>query len=328
MEATSGTKWPEVSRSEPCVVCGKKSWCKRSPNGKWSLCRRVESDKPGMGDGWLHSLNGERRLPVIQIKEEAEPVIDWTVFATRLRSNRDHELTNKQVISINAEEERQRLAAKIGVKVESLQALWVGYGIEEGVSKYGKPWKQEYWSFPERNHQGRVTGIVRRIDKSGTGLPDKKLSMKGGRSGVYYEPLWFTRSGPVYIAEGGSDTAALISMGASAIGRPSCSSAKCLVDLLGKYKKPIRVLAERDEHPENRGQIKSCPLDCEGCSHCWPGKKGAEVVAGRLVAALPKHKIEVWFPPHGFKDVREFYQHNPTATSTDWQAAIQQEGRV
>lgn len=323
MEATSGKKWLEVNRSEPCAICAKPDWCKRSTNGKWCLCQRMESGRPGQSSGWLHALDGELRLPVIQTKAEAEPVIDWTVLAVRLRTNRTETSTSGNERTVDVEQERERLAARIGVTTAALASLWVGYGYEE---RYGK--EQAFWSFPERNHEGRVVGIVRRIDKSGTGLADKKLSMKGGKGGVYYEPLWYTRKGPVFIAEGGSDTAALVSMGLAAIGRPSCTGGvRYLKELLAKYKKPVIVLGERDEQAEKRGTVVGCPLDCEGCLHCFPGKKGAIVVAAQLSLAL-KRSVEIVFPPAGFKDVRDWYRSNPTAKAVDWLGAIEGKGKA
>jgi hypothetical protein len=80
------TPWREVSRREPCPLCGKCSWCSRSADGVWVACRRLDTgegihrvDKAGI-DYWLYHLTGVRRAdrpvinpPVPLASERANP---------------------------------------------------------------------------------------------------------------------------------------------------------------------------------------------------------------------------------------------------------------
>lgn len=67
-------RWRNVRRGDPCGLCGKPSWCSRSDDGAWALCRRVDAggehrvDRAGM-DYWLHRLAGDPR-PAPEIPDE------------------------------------------------------------------------------------------------------------------------------------------------------------------------------------------------------------------------------------------------------------------
>lgn len=74
--------WREVTRSEPCPICGKPDWCSRSEDGRWAVCRRVDTgegrhkvDKAGT-DFWLYRLDGrpwsERDVPELPANPEPE----------------------------------------------------------------------------------------------------------------------------------------------------------------------------------------------------------------------------------------------------------------
>ena len=54
--------WHSVSTTCPCSVCGKGSWCTRSADGRWAVCRRLDNgaglhrvDRSG-GEFWLYCL--------------------------------------------------------------------------------------------------------------------------------------------------------------------------------------------------------------------------------------------------------------------------------
>ena len=107
----------------------------------------------------------------------------------------------------------------LGVSVESLRRLGVGWSA-----------KHRAWAFPMSNAAGDVLGIRLRLPGG------KKLSVKGGKEGLVH-----SRRGPLrlpsgrlllLIAEGPTDTAALLDLGFSAVGRPSCTGGvKLLVEL-------------------------------------------------------------------------------------------------
>lgn len=56
--------WREVTKAEPCPICGRPDWCSRSIDGAWVVCRRVNNgdglhrvDRSG-ADYWLYRLGG------------------------------------------------------------------------------------------------------------------------------------------------------------------------------------------------------------------------------------------------------------------------------
>jgi hypothetical protein len=88
------------------------------------------------------------------------------------------------------------------------------------------------------------------------------------------------------IAEGPTDTAALLDMGFEAVGRPSCSGGVgLLVDLVRSRRvKDVVIVADVDPH--------------------GAGQRGAESLAIALVPYCPS--IRVIEPPGGIKDVRDW----------------------
>ena len=52
-----GIKWLHVTAQDPCPVCHKPDNCAVSADGALAYCRRVESDRPGRDDGFVHVLS-------------------------------------------------------------------------------------------------------------------------------------------------------------------------------------------------------------------------------------------------------------------------------
>jgi hypothetical protein len=98
------------------------------------------------------------------------------------------------------------LAEQLGVTVASLQAIGVGWDTE-----------LECWTFPERNGNGEVCGIVNRF-KSG-----EKRATPGSKRGLTIPTSWEPSSGVLHICEGASDAAAVLSQGKKAVAIPSKS---------------------------------------------------------------------------------------------------------
>ncbi|MBX3401099.1 MAG: hypothetical protein KF873_20390 [Gemmataceae bacterium] len=140
------------------------------------------------------------------------------------------------------------------------------------------------WTFPERNAQGTIIGLLRRYRNS------QKKTMKGSRRGLYLPTGWQDRSGPLFVVEGPSDTLAMTAAELSVIGRPSNSGGASLtVELLAEIDGnfPVIVVGENDQ--------KEYGL--------WPGRDGAESFARSLAKGLDQ-PILIAFPPDGAKDVR------------------------
>lgn len=281
-------EWVRVTRSEPCKVCGNGTYCTRTNDGAVAKCMRVESAKPAKGDagGWIHKLDGavmnQQTLPKV---ERPKPVIDWPTLAMK---HYEHS---------KAGETRIALAEQLGLRIASLEALQVGCGWDFNGAAYS--------SWPQRDATGKVIGISRRY---GTG---EKKTMQHSSPGLHYADNWQSHNTPLFIVEGGSDTAALISMGICGVGRPSnLGGVSLLVPMLRKEKRRVIVIGEHDEKPEKRGTVDACKANCAGCNFCYPGKYGARKTAERLRESLPPKQGVSWVMLDGAKDTREWYRLN------------------
>ena len=272
------SEWKRVSRREPCPVCGKPDYCTRTVDGSAVRCMRVDSDKPSTAKdgtmGWVHVLCNP--LPPVSPTKTVPKKPDWT---RECRAMFDHE---------KAHDKRCEIADMLKVSVESLELMRVGIGWDEWHGA-------EFSSWPSRDHNGRCIGYVRRY------VDGAKRTNEGGSTGVFYTSEWFSRPGPLWVVEGGSDVAACESAGLCAIGRASNTHGGEYVRRMVKQccpDKRVIVVGERDEVPEKRGRVPSCTLNCRGCAFCWPGLFGAKKVAAELNTRwvmVPK--------PH--KDMRE-----------------------
>lgn len=235
---------------------------------------RVESGQAVENGGWVHSLSNP--LPSLPPPKPVKKQADWT---QECRAMFQHEL---------AHEMRCSLADKLGVSVESLEEMRVGYGKDE--------WNgAEFSAWPSRDADGVCIGFIRRY------ADGAKRTNSGGSVGLFYAPGWCRHPGPVWIVEGGSDVAACESAGLCAIGRGSNThggeSIKKMIQRDCPTKRVI-VVGERDEAPERRGMVPSCTINCRGCSFCWPGLYGAKKVSGDIGAQ--------WvLVPRPYKDMRE-----------------------
>jgi hypothetical protein len=253
---------------------------------------RIESTRPAKNSmgGWIHKLDKVMSVAFLETPKRAETTseADWTRLAL---SAYQHE---------KATAARRMLSKLLGVEVSALERLEVGWGWDAFR-------RVEYTTWPERRPGNKVTGIIRRYWKGVSESGGNKLTMRGSKHGLYLPKDWWTDEGPVLVPEGGSDCAALLSMGLSAIGRPSnVGGINMLIGALGDSEhRPIIVLGERDRKPERVGSVVQCPQDCEGCSWCWPGRYGCIATAERLAEGL-KRNILARLIPDGFKDARDY----------------------
>ncbi len=199
----------------------------------------------------------------------------------------------------------RHLAQKLGVAKRSLTMLQVGL-TDDG-----------FWAFPERDAENRVIGITYR-DENG-----KKWQHTGGHRGLTIpfgvasgSRKLFPESDCLFIPEGASDTAALISCGIRAVGRPNnTGGAPELAEFLERCFNvaQVIVLGERD-----RKDSAECG-NCGNCNSCWPGLYGARLVAAglnpsngasavKMTAGNPL--VGVKLPPKGYKDIRAWTQKN------------------
>jgi len=179
---------------------------------------------------------------------------------------------------------RQRLARQLGVSPAALVRLRVGWGLTANGS--------EFSAWPERLANGKYCGVVTRF-KNGS-----KYMLAYSRHGLYYADDWHKGNSPILIPEGGSDTAALLSIGVSAVGRFSATGGgQILAGMLRQHRyRRMLVVGERDYKPDECTQPHCC-------MKCRPGEFGARRMAAKLSKILGC-KVRWCLPPTGDKDIR------------------------
>lgn len=173
---------------------------------------------------------------------------------------------------------REQLADELGVTVESLEALRIGYSEDDAA-----------YTFPEFSASGNIIGINRRFVADG-----RKRTIGGSSRGLTLPRDLPKRDGPIMIVEGATDTAAAWDLGFAVIGRPSANGgAFQLASLLRGLPadRQVIVLGEFDPKPDGN----------------WPGLAGATLVARKLSEALGR-EVAWALPPSGAKDIRAWVQ--------------------
>jgi hypothetical protein len=259
------TDWKRVTKAEPCPVCKKGDWC--AIGARYINCMRVMSAKVCQNGGWLHDLGAASQpLPPRQPKE---PTVD-----VRALLERWDKWTNETQI--------ERLARLLHVDMQSLLALNVVWAEEHDA-----------WAFPMVDAACNVTGVRLRNEKG------EKWAVRGGKNGVFLPKYKAARQ--AYICEGPTDTAALLSIGLFAIGRPSCNEgAAILSELLPRL--GVRTAVIVGDHDTDKERPDGTTYN--------PGVDGSV----RLSEALPIPNC-VWIPPT--KDARDFVNRGGTCAAVE-----------
>lgn len=182
-----------VSKQQPCPICHKPNWCLIFKDV--ALCMRVASPRSytfkNSGEtGYFHTIDGALR-PTISVEKKAEPAINVGKLMGQWRDQ-----TTEDMVA--------DLAAELGVQPSSLQRL-------------GCAWAREHraWAFPMSDGYGNLTGIRLRTPCG------NKFAVRGSHAGVFLPGCYPERL--AIVCEGPTDTAAALSLGFYAVGRPSCS---------------------------------------------------------------------------------------------------------
>jgi hypothetical protein len=228
---------------------------------------------PPKGNGY-HKLRDDqdwhaqrtRTIRVSVIHAPLKTTIDFPALARQYRA------------AVNADA-LAGLGRELGVSVDSLNRLGVGWSREVGT-----------WSFPMANSSGHVRGIRLRRPSG------RKFAVTGGKEGLFNPD---GLAGDVLlIAEGATDTAALLDLEFSAVGRPSCTGGTALLVELVRARKPRQVVIVADADA--------------------PGQRGAAALASVLVLYVPD--VRIITPPAPHKDARAWKIGG--ATHADIQVAI------
>lgn len=240
--------WIRVTRANKCPICEHPDWC---CIGRLTInCMRVPSPRPAKNGGWLHPIAGEKPVVVPRPVEE-RPHINATAIMRDWSSS-----TTRDMLT--------GFAVDLGLDVTSLVKL-------------GTAWAPPHraWAFPMKDACGNIIGIRLR-DNAG-----RKWAVSGSRAGLFYGHQ--QEGGTKLVLEGPTDTAAALSIGMDAIGRPSCvGQENMLCDMLRRADR-VLIIADRDT----------------------PGLRGAEQLQGML-----RCPSLIWCPPA--KDLREFVRAGAT----------------
>jgi len=261
----SSNIWPHATPSHRCTVCDGPDWC--TFGSVAMLCQRVESAWPAKTSGWYHYYDGNGPRPVsIPTKPRPAEQIDCAAMFEEMVSMRSNHFKG---LAIHAK--------SIGLSMDSLESLRCVYSV-----------KNQAFAFPMRDGDGSIIGIRLRNHDG------KKWAVTGSRQGIFI-PDEELKAPICFLPEGPTNTAALLTLGFFAIGRPNvlCGAEQIKVALkrLGIFRAVI--VADNDEL---KGNGK------------YPGIDGAH----RLKKELAGISSCIWIPPAPLKDVRDFLKAGGT----------------
>lgn len=265
------TQWARVTTRHPCPICNRPDWCAISADGATAYCMRVPSDHAHHARdgsvGYLHTLDGqEANTP--PPPPAAQPERLKPADCMRIMERYRHQTQPADL---------DRLGTALGVTAASLLRLCAANAARA-------------FAFPMFDERRRMIGIRYRAANG------RKWAEPGSRNGLFI-PIGLTGRGPLIVPEGPTDTAALLDLGADAIGRPSCSAGDLLVAAYA-YHRDLVIMADRD--PDK--------LRPDGSTYN-PGADGAAKLARICYRKARSVKI---IKPHDATDAREWLRQGAT----------------
>ncbi len=205
----------------------------------------------GHGD---HLARVHRSIPETRVPSQTESNKRFDLMAGVMHSN----MTPKGAV---------RCAELLGLPVAPLNRLLVGWSPTHQAT-----------AWPMRDADGNVIGIRLRCPSTA-----RKWALTGSRAGLIYDPSLIHTS-PIrrlWVVEGPTDTASLLSIDLHAVGVPSAGGSADLLVALARRLRPweLVIVADRDE----------------------AGQRGAERLRDALLIVAPVRMIT---PPIGIKDPR------------------------
>lgn len=237
--------WPSVTASNPCEICGGKTWCTRSVDGDVANCERTRETP----HGWW------------KMKDRDEPS-EGAVFK---RGTKPQPKTGPDLDELSAGFQR---AARGDLVDELAVALWGedrGTELRDGLKQLSIGYSEDdvAYSFPERVANGDIVAINLQTAHRG------KWMVAGPKArGLFIPRNLMSLPDPVLIVEGASDTATMVALGIAAVGRPN--------NVMG-FNEIVKLL-------ENRDAILIGEFDVKDDGR-WPGRDAAVNMAGKLALA-------------------------------------------
>jgi hypothetical protein len=218
-------------------------------DGRVGICQRIANESPWGNAGWRYEINGDVAVPPANLVKPKLPtqtvadlVAEWRLALSPAQS---HEL-----------------ARKLRVHPATMGRLDVGWNAEK-----------ESYTFPMRNAVGEFCGARFRLESG------RKFSLSGGADGLFI-PRGALGGKRLFVTEGPTDCAAMLSCRFDAIGRPNCLTCIDMVAMIVKRFRPELVVIVCD--PDTAGMMG----------------------AGRLYNALSGLASVRAIRPRGYKDAR------------------------
>ncbi len=240
-----------MSPQRLCPICQKPDWCSVAHDGSAACCMRVADGAEhhvdlAHGRAYIHKLNGHPVSRPSYVPCRSRPFdLDYPSIMGRWEAD-----TRSEILAAHA--------AQLGVSGASLNRLDVMWCGERGA-----------WAWPMCDARRRVVGIRLRTESG------DKFSLPGSKAGVFI-PSGLNNKTRLLVCEGPTDTAAALTLGQQAIGRPSCSGGTDIIcDLLqAGRRQDVAIIADSD----------------------GPGLYGARMLADRLIGICKSVKLIHIFP--------------------------------
>ena len=218
------TEWKRVDRKNKCPICGKDRWCLISHDRSAVICPRTEekSEKYIEGSGYLHIIGERKSMPKGGVVFKEKPLPEHNQVIAEFA---------RKFYTLCGDEKTKVVSENLGVSGESLRRLGMGWQDSSSAA-----------TFPMFRQGKRVIGLRFQC------LLGKKWALKGSKMGLFIPvDVGYADGRPLYVCEGASDTAALLDLGLTAIGRPSCLTGTRLIKEFSEGYKKIVIFADNDE---------------------------------------------------------------------------------
>ena len=213
-------EWTRVTPEHPCPICRKPDWCGVLDN--LVCCMRIQSQHQTKNGGWIHKLDEPQQRPAPPPNDKAL-LPATTAIAPMIEAWQRTTSTT----------ELRELSEQLGVTPESLDMLGAAWSF-----------RHHAWAFPMTDI--KVVGIRLR-DKSG-----RKWAVTGSKQGLFIPRLPPPDDHLAMICEGPTDTAAALSLGFYAIGRPSCAGGEDMAKRNLRRLNIWRIIICADNDPAGR----------------------------------------------------------------------------